>query len=677
MSTGMAARRAAMGLLVLGAGCHAGLERGAPGAGPSGGFAITERAETGPITALGVRPPFLWAAGAPGLRRWNLGSGEVEAVGHAGETGGTGIVALAIDDDGGAWIAGPKEIGRWLEVDDELRYEPKGSPGPVTALAARRPVRSEGVWVGGPDGLFLFDGRAFAPVDGLRGVAVTSLTLDADGRAVWVGTRGGGMFRADGDGAKPATGSERVGLDDVVGVAVTATGTRVVAGNAAGEARLYALTLAGAEGYRAPAGNRVVALVERGGDALLVAGPPGQEQAYTLRPLAPGELPPAGSLRFSSLVPERGGRWAGVPTGLRLPPAVTVAAAADGELYAGSARMGVARAAPEGPVPLPGAELVGDAARLGVACVARARCFVVTSGPRAWQTDGDRYRPVHVGEPAGAAVLALATDGRGTVYAISTDGQTRGLAITKHSGVDADGGDQWQPLYRIALELPPKMTVRASFAALSPAGALWVGLRAVNEDGEEIGDGAVEIDLSNGHAVEHRSTRPSEHASPEALPLPANLTGMFFDSGSTWYAAIGGISRFQDGQLRSWSENDGLASELVHGIGRGIGGALWAATSEGLVRWDGKDWRALGTAALAIRGLATDGKGRVWLATSKGLRAIAPPPGRASAGDAHAGGVDPGDAPVVLAGDMRDVVVDRFGRVWAMSVASIALVDER
>jgi hypothetical protein len=30
---------------------------------------------------------------------------------------------------------------------------------------------------------------------------------------------------------------------------------------------------------------------------------------------------------------------------------------------------------------------------------------------------------------------------------------------------------------------------------------------------------------------------------------------------------------------------------------------------------------------------------------------------------------------LVLAGDMRDVTLDRHGRIWALSSASIALVD--
>jgi ligand-binding sensor domain-containing protein len=214
-----------------------------------------------------------------------------------------------------------------------------------------------------------------------------------------------------------------------------------------------------------------------------------------------------------------------------------------------------------------------------------------------------------------------------------------------------------------------KLSVRATFAALSPAGSLWVGLRIASGAGEAVGRGAVEIDLSSGRAIEHRPLRPEEHASPEALPLPANLTDILFDGSDTWYTSIGGISRWQEGQLRTWSENEGLASELVHAIGRGPDGALWAGTSQGLVRFDGKDWRPLGSSEIAARGIATDGKRRVWIATSKGLRMLEPTPAPAT--------VDPDQAPVILPGDMRDVTVDRQGRVWAMSSTTIALVADR
>jgi hypothetical protein len=190
------------------------------------------------------------------------------------------------------------------------------------------------------------------------------------------------------------------------------------------------------------------------------------------------------------------------------------------------------------------------------------------------------------------------------------------------------------------------------------------------------------------------------------LPLPAALTGIQFGAGVTWFSGFGGVSRFQEGQLRTWGENDGFISEFVHALLRTPDSSIWAATSEGLVRFDGANWRPLGSTELAVRGLALDTKGRVWVASNKGLRLIAdpgksPPPsgtppavalavtvpaaeptapskidGKAVA-RTSAPSVDPSIAPVVLEGSMRDVRVDRYGRVWVMSSTSIALIEER
>ena len=437
-------------------GCHAG--NGPGPAAPGAGYSITERAESGPITALAVKAPFLWAAGVPGLRRFDVSTGEYETVGEPNDPRTRAITAIAIDDDGAAWVAGAMGIGRWVAAGDDLRYEPKGTPGTVTALAARRPIATEGLWVGGPGGLYRHDGRIFPSVDGLRDVPVSSIVLDDDGKSAWVGTHKHGLYRAEGDHATPVPGSEAIFVDAVLGVAKTAAGTRLAAGNGGGEARLYALTKAGVEGFHAAPGPVVVALVARGGDATLIAGPPGRPQTYTLRPLSPGEAWPPGSLHFSSLVRELPARWAAVPAPDRLPPDVTLAAAAGGDLpdvFVGSARMGVARAAPDAPRYVVGSQLVGEARRLYVACASAARCYVVTDGPRAWLTDGDSYQPTRLGEPEAATPLALATDAQGTTYAVAREPETNGLVITKlPPGLRAPVESDWQPLHKVALELP-------------------------------------------------------------------------------------------------------------------------------------------------------------------------------------------------------------------------------
>jgi hypothetical protein len=654
-------------LAVAVCGCHAGLGGGA--AAPTiaaGDFTVVERAETGPIVAVASRASYLWAAGQPGLRRWSVGDGEYEEVAGADEVGGRGLRALAVDDEGAAWVAGATEVGRWrASPNGSYKYEGTGSPGTVTVLVPRRPVATQGVWAGGPGGLYRFDGHRWSVVDGLLGVAVTSLTLDADGRAVWVGTRGKGLYQADGKQVVPAPGGAGVAADEIVGTATNVAGTRVVAGNVGGQARLYALTLAGTFEFRAAAGIHAVALVGRGGEALLVAGPVGREQAYTLRAFDPGEQVPPGGLRFSSVAEDKGGRWAGVPTNQALPPGVTSVAVDGQDLFCGSVARGVARAEAGRPHYFDGAELVGDANRFSVACEIPTRCLIVTDGPRAWQTDGDRYVSTGLGSAPDATVLGFASDSQGGLYAMFADPRAdprfKGLAINRR----APGQDAWQPWKRIPLELPARGTPKLSFAEVSPSGVLWLGLRVADANGDDVGYGAAEIDLQTGVAVQHRPRRPGEAAAPEALPLPADLTGILFAGGATWYASLAGVYRFADGQLANWGESDGLPSDLVWSVGRDGDGTIWAATSEGLARWDGKSWHPAAGAVGATRGLAADDRGRLWVATANGLRILPP------------GGTDLSSATVLVEGDMRDLVRDRFGRIWALSSDGIAFVTPR
>jgi hypothetical protein len=644
--------------------CHAGVG-GGPAIPTAGDFLVVERAETGPITALAAKVPYLWAAGAPGLRRWDVGSGDYQVVGDGEARGAQALTAIAVDDEGSAWVASADETGRWVvDKAGDLRYQTAGSPGDVVALAPRRPVKTKGVWAGGPGGLFHYDGHRWAIVDGLRDAAVTWLGLDDDGVTAWVGTRARGLFRADDHGATPAPGGAAVGCEQILGMARTASGTRVAAGNVNGDARIYALTLAGTVELHAPIGIHAVALVQKGNEAVLVAGPVGHEQAYALRALDPGEPVPSGGLRFSEAGTEIA-HWAGAPTELVLPRAVTAAVAVGTDLYVGSIALGVARADAGRPHHLEGSELVGDADRFTVACRAHDHCLVVTDGPNAWQTDGDHYQKAGVGEAKGANVLAVAADHQGNVFAVSAETPFKGLVITKRVA----GSNDWTVATRVPLQLPARTTPKASFAAVSPSGALWIGLRVADGSGDEAGYGAVEIDLQTGLSVQHRPRKAGETAPIEALPLPADLNGVLFDGGATWFASLSGVVRFQQGQLVTWGEAEGLASELCWSMARAGDGTIWAATSEGIARFDGKSWHpAEGTdnAKAAVHGLVSDEAGWLWAATAKGLRIVG------SSGRA-AGNLD--SASLVIPDDMRDLTRDGFGRLWALSASSIGLVS--
>jgi hypothetical protein len=456
----------------------------------------------------------------------------------------------------------------------------------------------------------------------------------------------------------------------VVGTALTSAGTRVVAGRAlpAGGARLVFLTKAGPEAFRAQPDTRAFRLLEAGGDAVLVAGAPGAERTFTLRPLEKGAAPPAGGIRFVPVGRPGAARWAAVPlAALVPPPGVTAVAEGGGALYFGTERMGVARGAPGRPRYLSGAELVGDADRLFVACASRQRCFVVTEGPRAWRTDGDSYAEARVGESDDGRALAVVSDPSGALYALWSEGGLTGIAVSK---LDPGDGDGWKPFLRASLRLPVPGPPAVSLAAISPGGILWVGVRAgaSREPDESFGFGAVEIDLRTRSVVQHRPLGGGEHAKVEALPIPASLTGLFFDGSALWFSSLSGVSRWSDGKLSSWGENERMPSEIVHALGKGPDGKIWAATSDGLARFDGREWRGRVVGDVktepATRALVRDGADRMWLATANGLRVIEP---------ADAAALRP--SATVVEGDVRDVVLDRFGRVWALGAASIALVD--
>jgi hypothetical protein len=595
---------------------------------------------------------------------------------------------VGVDDERNVWVATDGGVGRLIPKrdkegkEDGWSYSPMGGLGGVTSLVPTADGRT--AWAGSDDGLFRSDGTSWTPVEALRKVPVSSLDVDADGRSAWVGTRGRGLYRVEGEVAKPVpSGGESMDLVEIVGTAVTSIGTRVVGARSltGGGGHIIFLEQGEPQAFRAQPDVRVVRVVDSGKDAVLVAGPEGEERAFSLRLLRAGEAPPPGGLRFVSVkkgtaAARARDRWAAVPLDAVPPPGVTVAAGGGGDVYFGTARMGVARGAKGRPAYLSGAGLVGDAERFTVACPSPSRCFVVTDGPRAWLTDGDVYRETRVGEDDGGTVLAVATDAAGQVYAISSepksDKKPAGLLVTRLAQVapagaaSAASGDTWTTFQRVPVVLPKGTTPGVSFAAISPKGTLWIGLRAVGEGGDDVSAGAVELDLGSRHVVQHRALAAGEKGSAEMLPLPAALSGVSFDGAALWFSSLSGVSRWQEGELRTWGENEGLRSEHVHAVSRGPDDLLWAATSEGVGRFDGKEWRMVGDgedAIVASRGLARDRAGRLWVATSRGLRLV-------TAADAKA--QRPGE--LILAGDMRDVTLDRHGRIWALSSASIALV---
>ncbi len=462
----------ALAMLALPA-CHAGVGVG-PAVPTAGDFLVVERAETGPITALAAKAPYLWAAGAPGLRRWDVSSGEYEVVGDGDAKGTQALTAIAIDDEGSAWVASADETGRW--VVDKTRKGSARAALPDRRVAGRR--RRAGAAAAGED-----QGR----LGGRPGRAL-SLRRASLGDRRWPARRGGHLAGARrrrrhrlGRHARRAASTAPTTTARSRCRAVRRSAVTQIVGDGedrgrdargggqrqrrcaplrahAGRHRRAARAArdprrgAGPEGERGGARRRV----RSGSEAGLRAARPRRRRAGPLG--GPAVLARRG--RESRTGPGRPPSW-------RCRRAVTAAAAVGTDLYVGSIALGVARAEAGRPRHLEGSELVGDADRFTVACRAHDHCLVVTDGPHAWQTDGDHYQAASVGEPKGATVLAVAADHQGNVFAVSAETPFNGLTITRRAAGTRRTG-RWRA--RVPLQLPARTAPKASFAAISPVG---------------------------------------------------------------------------------------------------------------------------------------------------------------------------------------------------------------
>ncbi|HXI55538.1 MAG TPA: hypothetical protein VNO55_05740, partial [Polyangia bacterium] len=292
-------------------------------------------------------------------------------------------------------------------------------------------------------------------------------------------------------------------------------------------------------------------------------------------------------------------------------------------------------------------------------------------GAHAWLTDGRTFRETRVGESDAGRVLVVVSQENGSLSALVAEPSFAGVILT---GLSA-GAETWREVTRTPLALP-KGTPEASFASTAPDGALWVGLRVRDESGQALAFRLLPLDLHPGAALENRHTVGKNGAgfTPENTAVPSDVTGLLFDRDTLWWSSGSGMSRWQDGQVRTWGENSGLDNEVCHAVAVGPDGQIWAATSGGLARFDGTRWRSFGERreqaqeqqqhAPQVLGLASDGHQRLWVATTKGLRVI--DRDQAARGDAGT---------MIVTDRMQDVRIDRYGRIWALGANAITMVD--
>lgn len=145
-------------------------------------------------------------------------------------------------------------------------------------------------------------------------------------------------------------------------------------------------------------------------------------------------------------------------------------------------------------------------------------------------------------------------------------------------------------------------------------GSLWIGTRR----------GLAHWTFADGGKNAMRSAARKETYT-QANGLGSDLVGaMVRDSnGSLWIATFAGLSRLKDGKIANYTTADGLSSNVVTALLPRAGGSLLIGTQDhGWNLWDGQKFSSVKESVLkdaSVRAILDDGQNHLWFATGKGI----------------------------------------------------------
>ena len=343
---------------------------------------------------------------------------------------------------------------------------------------------------------------------------------------------------------------------------------------------------------------------------------------------------------------------------LVVPPGATSLGVADDQLLIGTRDLGTARYRISGDgIAQPRdwlrrKQMFQDATTLCVACATVDDCWIATGARQAWHWSGDGF----VAGGPDQVVLAVVRAPDGTIYALH-----RGLAEPTISLSRIDRTGKWLPIPNVALATPGD-DPEISFARFAAEGTLWVGLRY--RDGlERRPFGLAIIDTEDGKVAYHRTD--AEPDRKKMLPVPIGVVDGDVRGETAWFATNEGVARLAGGEVKVWTEADGLRSELARAVTIAASGKVIVATGEGAGIWDGKGWTFPPALRFELNDVVATRNGQVWMATERGIAAW--------------------DGTKVRRVDVRrglaenqilDVAVDQFDRVWARGPGSLTLISQ-
>ncbi len=615
--------------------------------------------EPAPVKTVGAAGRFLFVATEDALQRWD-DKGSVMTMTADHGLSGDHVVAMTTDADRKwMWILTDGGLGHYdagVEVYTETA-PPPSSLGIDYAAIAKEGVASlasaaeGGVWLGTSKGLFFVSDKGGWVTTPIKD-PIGALVRDRAGW-LWIATKGGLVAR------RPNGDLINIGVAQGCEVTqprllVEAPGERVmvIGTDDQGRERIAIGKQATWRSYRALPDHKWEAATLRG-NAIIVMG---AGQMFRISPAGSAVRPLAREgVRLVPLTGPTTSEWAIDPSPLVVPPGATVLGAMDDQLLIGTRDLGTARyrdgeAQPSGW--LRRRQMFEDATNLSVACARAQDCWLATGARQAWHWNGERFS---AGGPD-VVVLAVARDPNGPIYALHRAVQEKELHLSRIDGAT------WTLVSKVSLATPGD-SPEVSFARFAASGTMWVGLRY--RDGEERRPwGIAIIDVAGGKVAYHR-TETVPDKKQKMLPIPVGVVDADVRGDTAWFATNEGIARLSGGQVKVWTEADGLRSELARAVTIGPEGGVVVATGAGAGVWDGKAWGFPAALRFEINDVVATRNGHVWMATERGIAAWDGKKVRRV--DTRRG---------LAENSVLDVAVDQFDRVWARGPGSLTLISQ-
>ena len=628
---------------------------------PPGGPQVTAWSESSQVTALLPVAPYALVGTTRGLDRYDLRSGEARPFDATAGLPTANVIALGASlDRKHVWA---------LTADGLVHLDEKGVPqtvappagveGPFVALAVEP---DGGVWVGGAAGLFRADPGGKLWAAGFTR-PVTALAAANDG-GLWIGADAAVVLRRPTGQTIELGRAQGLGLAKIAALAEWPDGAVVAIGaSKEGRARLAFVDPEGAQTFRPSPETPLLGAARRGGELVLLT----PKRMYALTLTGDDARLSRDGLHLVGL--EGAGRSpVDVVPWNAPPPTPTVLAGEGGDVLVGTRALGTARVGATGArvaaAWLRRHDLVSGAERLSVACETAARCFVATGAGPLWRLDETGFAPFVVDEapatqPTSATaadtepthVLAVVRAKNGGVIAIERTGDASALRISR-----LEGGT-FRPLPEVVVVVAGG-AAGVSFARVAPDGKLWLGLTALDAEGDPRPAGMAAIDLDA-----HVLTTPTDGQGAPLIPEGA-VDVAFVSPSEMWFATQGGAARVKDGATELFGEPEGLAGEVLRSIAATTTGTIYAASSGGVSVYADGAWKRPPGLSTPAGALADSPDGRIWIGTARGLFGFDGT--RLTHINERLGLVDR---------DVRGVAIDHLGRVWALTAEGVSIVQ--